>query len=138
MAVASDGKENQIGFEGPGAMRGFELFERKIDAPERAKIAANTALTMLHAPNCPAGVMPVVMAGGFGGVVSFELKCGKERTAEFVNNLQLCTLAVSLGDAITLIEHPASMTHSAHDMATVAAIAPTRFFKFVAIMAFPF
>ena len=60
--------------------------------------------------------------GGFGGVVSFELKCGKERTAEFVNNLQLCTLAVSLGDAITLIEHPASMTHNTYTVEELAAI----------------
>lgn len=53
-------------------------------------------------------------AGKFGGMLSFELKCGKERTAEMVNGLKLCTLAVSLGDAITLIEHPASMTHNTY------------------------
>ena len=52
--------------------------------------------------------------GLFGGMVSFELKCGKERTSEMVNGLRLCTLAVSLGDAITLIEHPASMTHNTY------------------------
>lgn len=52
--------------------------------------------------------------GGFGGMLSFELKCDRERTSEFVNNLKLCTLAVSLGDAITLIEHPASMTHNTY------------------------
>ncbi len=52
--------------------------------------------------------------GGFGGILSFELKCDRERTSEFVNNLKLCTLAVSLGDAITLIEHPASMTHNTY------------------------
>ena len=52
--------------------------------------------------------------GGLGGILSFELKCDRERTSEFVNNLKLCTLAVSLGDAITLIEHPASMTHNTY------------------------
>jgi methionine-gamma-lyase len=31
---------------------------------------------------------------------------------QFINATQLCTLAVSLGDAETLIQHPASMTHS--------------------------
>lgn len=87
MAVASDGKENQTGFEGPGAMRGFELFERKIDATEHAKIAAKTALTMLHAPMCPAGVMPVVMAGGFGGVV-FHEACGHSLEATSVSRGQ--------------------------------------------------
>ena len=60
--------------------------------------------------------------GGFGGVVSFELKCDRERTAEFVNSLKLCTLAVSLGDAITLIEHPASMTHNTYTVEALAEI----------------
>ena len=60
--------------------------------------------------------------GGFGGVVSFELACGRERTAQFVNELKLCTLAVSLGDAITLIEHPASMTHNTYTVEELAKI----------------
>lgn len=50
----------------------------------------------------------------FGGMISFEVKGGKEAGMKFVNNLKLCTIAVSLGDAETLIEHPASMTHSAY------------------------
>lgn len=60
--------------------------------------------------------------GGFGGVVSFELKCGRERTAEFVNSLKLCTLAVSLGADITLIEHPASMTHNTYTVEELAEL----------------
>ena len=58
----------------------------------------------------------------FGGVVSFELKCDRERTAEFVNSLKLVTIAVSLGDAISLIEHPASMTHNTYTLAELAEI----------------
>ena len=50
----------------------------------------------------------------FGGMVSFEVKGGKEAGMRFVNALELCTIAVSLGDAETLIEHPASMTHSTY------------------------
>ena len=60
--------------------------------------------------------------GGFGGIMSFELKCGRERAAEFANGLKLCTLAVSLGDAITLIEHPASMTHNTYTIEALAEI----------------
>ncbi len=60
--------------------------------------------------------------GGFGGVVSFELKCDRERTAEFVNNLKLCTLAVSLGADMTLIEHPASMTHNTYTVEELAEL----------------
>jgi len=59
---------------------------------------------------------------GFGGMVSFELKCGRERTAEFVNGLKLCTLAVSLGADMTLIEHPASMTHNTYTIEELAEI----------------
>lgn len=50
----------------------------------------------------------------FGGMVSFEVKGGKAAGAELLNNLKLCSLAVSLGDAETLVEHPASMTHSTY------------------------
>ena len=54
------------------------------------------------------------MHNGFGGIIMFELKCSREKSAEFVNSLKLCTIAVSLGDAETLIEHPATMTHSTY------------------------
>ncbi|MBB1481229.1 methionine gamma-lyase [Pseudoalteromonas sp. SG41-2] len=47
-----------------------------------------------------------------GGVIAFELKGSLKDGEQFINNTQLCTLAVSLGDAETLIQHPASMTHS--------------------------
>ena len=57
-----------------------------------------------------------------GGVVSFELVCDRERTAQFVNGLNLITIAVSLCDAISLIEHPASMTHSTYTIAELAEI----------------
>lgn len=48
----------------------------------------------------------------FGGMVAFEVKGGKEAGIALCDNLEMCALAVSLGDAETLIEHPASMTHS--------------------------
>lgn len=50
----------------------------------------------------------------FGGMISFEVKGGKEAGMKFCNSLKLCTIAVSLGDAETLVEHPASMTHSTY------------------------
>lgn len=49
-----------------------------------------------------------------GGMISFELKGGKEEGAVVMDNVKLCKLAVSLGDAETLIEHAASMTHSTY------------------------
>ncbi len=47
-----------------------------------------------------------------GAMISFELKGGVEEGKVVMNNVKLATLAVSLGDAETLIQHPASMTHS--------------------------
>ena len=48
----------------------------------------------------------------FGAMISFELKGGFEAGKTLLNSLNLCSLAVSLGDTETLIQHPASMTHS--------------------------
>ncbi|PGB53203.1 methionine gamma-lyase [Bacillus anthracis] len=48
-----------------------------------------------------------------GGVISFSIKGGKEETQAFINDLYFITIAVSLGDTETLIQHPATMTHAA-------------------------
>lgn len=57
---------------------------------------------------------------GFGGMVTFYIKGDRKDGAVFLNSLELCTLAVSLGDCDTLIEHPASMTHSSYSTAELA------------------
>lgn len=48
----------------------------------------------------------------FGGMLSFELKGGLEAGIRFMDGLQMCTLAPTLGDVDTLILHPASMSHA--------------------------
>lgn len=48
---------------------------------------------------------------GSGGMISFTLKKAQD-VPEFLDSLQLCTLAVSLGETSTLIQHPATMTHA--------------------------
>ncbi len=47
----------------------------------------------------------------FGGMLSFELKGGLKAGAAMMDRVRLATLAVSLGNVDSLIEHPASMTH---------------------------
>ncbi|OEF99184.1 methionine gamma-lyase [Vulcanibacillus modesticaldus] len=47
-----------------------------------------------------------------GGLLSFEVKGGLQAGIDLLNNVKICKLAVSLGDIDTLIQHPASMTHS--------------------------
>lgn len=49
-----------------------------------------------------------------GGMIAFELNANRQQSAQFVNQLQMILCAVSLGDAETLIQHPASMTHSTY------------------------
>lgn len=51
---------------------------------------------------------------GFGGMIGFDVKGGKEAGKVLMNSVRLCTLAVSLGDVDTLIEHPGSMTHAGY------------------------
>lgn len=46
------------------------------------------------------------------GVISFEYKASKKGVQAFLNRLSFIKIAVSLGDAETLIEHPATMTHA--------------------------
>lgn len=52
---------------------------------------------------------------GFGGTMSFEIEGGLEAGIRFINALRLCSPAVSLGDCETLVQHPASMTHSGYN-----------------------
>ena len=56
----------------------------------------------------------------FGGMLSFELKGGLEAGKTLLNNTKLFGLAVSLGDTETLIQHPASMTHSTYSKEELA------------------
>ena len=53
---------------------------------------------------------------GFGGMIALELKGGYEAAVSMLNNLKLAKLAVSLGDAETLVQHPSSMTHSTYTL----------------------
>jgi len=48
---------------------------------------------------------------GFGGVLAFKVKAGKEAADKVVNNLKLVSHLANVGDAKTLIIHPASTTH---------------------------
>jgi len=57
------------------------------------------------------GVFDKQMTRG-GGVIAFEINGNKQRAQQLLNNVSLAKVAVSLGDAETLIEHPATMTHA--------------------------
>ena len=52
----------------------------------------------------------------FGGMLAFEVVGGLPAGRRFMDALGLCTIAVSLGDCETLVQHPASMTHSTYSL----------------------
>ncbi len=81
-AVASADGENQTGMIAPGARKGIELFD-DFDPRELGRKAAAQAVTMLHAGYVSAGVMPVAIENGFGGVI-FHEACGHSLEASAV------------------------------------------------------
>ena len=48
---------------------------------------------------------------GFGGVLSFEVKGGKEAAWKLIDSTKLVSITANLGDAKTTITHPATTTH---------------------------
>ncbi|MGN8157281.1 O-succinylhomoserine sulfhydrylase [Salinisphaera sp. SWV1] len=58
--------------------------------------------------------------GGFGGIVSFDVKGGRESAFKLINSTRMLSITANLGDTRTTIVHPASTTHvriSAEDRA---------------------
>lgn len=83
LAVAMDQGKIETAFNGPGALSGFEYFEKEIDIKKLAKETAETAIKFLTAKECPSGKMPVVIGNGFGGVL-FHEACGHSLEATAV------------------------------------------------------
>ena len=81
-AVAEMDGEAQTGFFGPGRRMGMEMFD-EIDPKEVGLHAAKQAVVMAGAGYCPAGVMPVAIGNGFGGVI-FHEACGHSLEASAV------------------------------------------------------
>lgn len=81
-AVAAKNNEVQTGYEGPGAFKGFEIFDT-LDIEYYGREAARSAYVMLHAKDCPAGNMMVAIDNGFGGVL-FHEACGHSLEATSV------------------------------------------------------
>ena len=81
-AVADKGQGTQTGSCSPGRRMGLEMFD--IIDPKAVGIkAAQQAVTMAGAGYCPAGVMPVAIDNGFGGVI-FHEACGHSLEASSV------------------------------------------------------
>ena len=81
-AVADKGQGTQTGSCSPGRRMGMEMFDF-INPKDVGLVAAKQAVTMASAGYCPAGVMPVAIENGFGGVI-FHEACGHSLEASSV------------------------------------------------------
>lgn len=98
IAVAMDQGKIETAFNGPGALAGFEYFEKNVDIKKLAKETAETAVKFLIAKECPSGKMPVVIGNGFGGVL-FHEACGHSLEATAVAK-KLSVFSDKLGQQI--------------------------------------
>jgi len=98
IAVANEKDKFEMGYESAGNMAGFEFFLNKTDIISLAKKAAESAITMLSAKDCPSGKMPVVIANGNGGVL-FHEACGHPLEASSVSK-NLSVFANKIGQQI--------------------------------------
>ena len=97
VAEAKDGG-TQTGSCSPGRRMGMELFEKLVDPEATGREAARQAVVMSEAGYCPAGVMPVAIGNGFGGVI-FHEACGHSLEASSVA-FGLSQFAGKLGEKI--------------------------------------
>lgn len=106
-----------------GIMRGLKTLhlrmERHCDNAEAIArmLAEHPAVQTVYFPGLPEFAQHALakrQMDRFGGMMAFELKGGIDAGRRFMNALQLVIRAVSLGDAETLAQHPASMTHSTY------------------------
>jgi len=104
-------------------MRGMKTLELRMDrhcatAMMIAKeLEAHPAVEQVFYPglkSSPDHVLAKKQMLDFGGMIAFELKDGIEAGRTMMNALHLVKRAVSLGDPDSLIQHPASMTHSSY------------------------
>jgi TldD protein len=82
VCIASGDTGMQTGYESVARTIGFELFDR-VDVDEIARTAARRALAKLSARPAPSGEVPVVLAGGSGGIL-FHEACGHGLEADHI------------------------------------------------------
>ena len=98
--IAADQNGFETGFEGPGAQQDISYFRTdKVNPKKTARKAAETALKMLTAAECPSGKMPVVIGNGWGGVL-FHESCGHPLEASAVAKGLSCFSDNKIGDYI--------------------------------------
>ena len=112
-------------------LRGFATLPLRVERASRTaldlarRLEAHPAVDRVAHPGLPGhpqhDLARRLMPGGFGGVLSFDLRGGREAGRVFTDSVRLASLAASLGDVSTLVMHPASTSHRQLDAAALAA-----------------
>ena len=104
-------------------LRGLKTLQIRVERHCRSAmvvgrwLAAQPTVSVVHYPGLesfPQHELAKQQMADFGGMIAFELKGGMEAGVTMMNRLNLIRRAVSLGDAESLVEHPASMTHATY------------------------
>ena len=110
-------------FEAFLTLRGMKTLSYRMDAHCRnAQAVAEfleghprvTRVLFPGLPSHPQFALAKRQMSGPGGVLSFEVRGGHDAAVAVINHVRLISIAVSLGDIESLIQHPASMTHSTY------------------------
>ena len=116
--------------------RGLQTYALRIQAHNRNALQVarfleeHPAVERVYYPGLPSHPQHELaqrqMVGGFGGMLSFEMKGGYQAAYNVIRKTEICLLAVSLGGVETLITHPASMvhTHQTDEERETAGISP--------------
>lgn len=102
-------------------LQGLETLSLRIDRTVQNALALSEWLNQhelvehVNYPGLPSSpyheIAKKYLKRGFGGVFTFEVKGGKEKAEKFVDSLKLVSHLANVGDAKTLIIHPATTTH---------------------------
>jgi O-acetylhomoserine (thiol)-lyase len=88
-------------------------------------LARHEAVTRVHHPDAPShpdhALARRLYPGGCSAILSFEIKGGREAGRKFIERLSLFSHLANIGDAKSLVIHPASTTHFRMDDAALAA-----------------
>lgn len=104
-------------------LRGLKTLELRMErhcksASELAqRLQQHAAVESVYYPgleDSPYHALAKAQMSSNGGMIAFELKGGYQSAVTFMNKLTMIKRAVSLGDAETLCQHPASMTHATY------------------------
>jgi len=104
-------------------LRGLKTLQLRVERHCRSAMVvarwleAHPTVSVVHYPGLesfPQHELAKRQMADFGGMIAFELEGGMAACVTMMNRLSLIRRAVSLGDAESLVEHPASMTHATY------------------------